>query len=483
MVMEKVRKTIEERSLIKKGEHIVVGVSGGPDSVCLLYTLFNLSKDLDLSLYAVHINHCLRGRDADLDQEYTESLCKKLGIPCYVFSYDVKGMAAKEGLTTEEMGRLVRYQSFDRIREQIIESEHKKGRTAAVKIAVAQNLNDQAETVLMRIIRGTGTDGLSAMEYIRDGKIIRPLLDVSRDEIEEYCRHNGLSPRIDLTNLEPVYTRNKIRLELIPLLREKYNENILSSLSRLISIASEDKDFIYSHVDEALHEVVLCNTGPKRKLSRELYKKLHPAVRKRVISNIFKDLGLIQDINAVHLDRGDKMITEGKTGDYMDFPRGFGLSISYNEAVLFRIDDESREKISGRKGDFCYAVNLDGITQIPVLNAALRVTIFSADQMERVNYGNPLIVYLEKNEKIRSGCLHVRTRRSGDYITPLGMSGTKKLQDFFTDEKIKREDRDCVPLVCSGREVIWVIGRRINDNYKISKNTKEIVCLEYIPSL
>lgn len=479
MITEKVRKTIAEKSLIEKGEHIVIGVSGGPDSVCLLHVLHCLSEEWNLSLHVVHINHCMRGQASDLDQTYTESLCRSLGIPCRVFAYDVKAMAASEGLTTEEMGRQLRYGAFHQVREELLATDQREGKISTVKIAVAHNLNDQAETVLMRILRGTGTDGLAAMEYIRDGEIIRPLLDVSRAEIEEYCDKNGLEPRVDLTNLEPIYTRNKIRLELIPFLQDNYNKNVLTALSRLVRIASEDKDFIYKHVEDALR--VTAGEGPGRTVNREEFRKLHPAVSKRVIVRTFKEMGLAQDISAVHLAGGDQMIREGKTGDQMDFPKGYGLRISYDVAEFSKRRVKSIQESCKKNGmDFTYQINLDGITEIPALNAVLKVKILKADRMEQTIRENSFSAHLAHLEQISKGTLSIRNRRPGDYIVPLGMTGTKKLQDFFVDEKLKREDRDRIPLVCLGSEVLWVVGGRISENYKIKRDTEEIVYLEYI---
>jgi len=241
MITERVRNTIINNHLIEKGEHIVIGLSGGPDSVCLFHILCQLREELGIRLYAVHINHGLRPGAADEDQKYTEDLCARYQVPCRTFSFDVTRIARESGMSSEDAGRKVRYQSFFEVADQI---ENETG--GSIKIAVAQNMNDQAETVLMRILRGTGTEGLVGIEYLRTEKnrgIIRPLLDVTRAEIELYCKENGLDPRIDLTNLEPIYTRNKIRLELLPYLSENYNGNIVAALNRLSRIAKEDKDY------------------------------------------------------------------------------------------------------------------------------------------------------------------------------------------------------------------------------------------------
>lgn len=470
MVIEKIKNTIKEKSLVEKGDCIVIGVSGGPDSVCLLHALYTLSNELDISLCAVHINHCLRGEAAYKDQLYTETLCNSLGIPCHVFEFDIKAMAIAEGLTTEEMGRKARYDSFEEVRSKIMSDGYK-----GAKIAIAQNQNDQAETILMRIIRGTGTDGLAAMEYIREGNIIRPLLDVSREEIEVYCDRNDLNPRTDLTNLEPIYTRNKIRLKLIPLIKDNFNESIVTALSRLSQIVTEDKDYIYNHVDDALQKIC---TSSRDKLYLEAYCKLHPAISKRVISSIFKEMGLTQDITAVHLTQGDRLIRNGKTGDQMDFPRGYLLRISYDMAEF--IDT----KINAEKNNgFCHIINMDGKTEIPELNAILKVKILKVNRLDQMSRSDSYSSCLDISELNHNGNLKIRSRKPGDFITPLGMKGTKKIQDFFVDEKVKSDERDRIPLVCMGSEVLWVVGSRINDNFKVKSNTKEIVYLEYISSV
>ncbi len=485
MVVEKVRKTIQQHKLIENGEHIVLGVSGGPDSVCLLSVLRELAEERGLTLHAVHINHCLREKDADADQHYTEGLCKNLGVPCHVFRYDVKSMAAEQKITSEEAGRNARYESFHRVKKEIQSSGIPK-----VKIAVAHNMNDQAETLLMRIIRGTGTDGLAGMEYVRDGVIIRPLLDVTRAEIEEYCRQHELFPRTDLTNLEPIYTRNRLRLELLPLLQSQYNENILSALNRLAQIAGEDKEYLYQQVDEAKSMVEA--EGHLLRIPRKAYSGLHPAIGKRLVSASLKELGLIQDMTAVHLDGADRLLRNGGTGDSMDFPGGYGLRMTYDTGELFGKDSDIRGRRERKEGAaFRYPVRMNGITPIPELNALLKVKILQAGRQTKPLGENRFSACLDLTGKGTgnqagnsvASQVAVRSRRPGDYIFPLGMKGTKKIQDFYVDEKIKREDRDKIPLLCLGSEVLWVVGYRISEKYKVTEETTEMVCIEYMPLL
>jgi len=484
MVIDKVKKTIIDNDLINQGEHIVIGLSGGPDSVCLFHVLYRLKEELGIELHAVHINHRLRPGAADEDQKFVEELCKSYDVPCDIFHFDVNRIAKEAGLSSEDAGRQVRYQSFYEVAKRITAL---KGRP--VKIAVAQNMNDQAETVLMRIIRGTGIDGLGGIEYRRKEKenavIIRPLLDVSRDEIEEYCNLHNLEPRIDLTNMEPVYTRNKIRLELIPYLRENFNKNIIASINRLSKIAREDKDYLYTKVEEAMRYVTVKKQNriciPLRILNEE-----HPAIRHRVIMKIFERIGLAQDITSVHLEQADKLIAEGKTSSIAEFAKGYVIETSYGMAEFYH-------KTENEKFDFEYEIQCDSITtntiELVELNAEIRVKKLgrkdlpssienlTAGRRSNICYLNLDKIILSRNNPV------IRTRRSGDYIRPLGMKGRKKIQDFFVDEKFAREDRDRIPLLCIGSEVIWVIGSRISENYKVEKDTEQIILLEYLPKI
>ena len=237
--LDKVRKTIENNQLLDRGAEVIIGLSGGPDSMCLFDILDCLKNELGITVHPVHVNHGLRGKDADEDQSYVEAFCRERGYDVKIFSYDCKAYADERGITTEEAGRDLRYDSFGLMAEEL-ENPFK------TLVAVAHNMDDQAETVLFRILRGTGLDGLKGMDYIREDErgycVIRPLLDVSREEILEYLRERGIDPRFDKTNDEPDYTRNKLRLELIPELEREYNPKVKEALVRLAKVASQEQD-------------------------------------------------------------------------------------------------------------------------------------------------------------------------------------------------------------------------------------------------
>ena len=478
MIKDKVKDTIIKNELIKDGEHIVIGLSGGPDSVCLFHILHSLKEEWNLGMDAVHINHGLRPGAADEDQQYAEELCRTFGVPCHSYRFDVKKLAEETGMSSEDAGRQVRYRAFSEIAQKIAAETGK-----VVKIAVAQNMNDQAETVLMRILRGTGTDGLCGIEYLRKdaerGVIIRPLLDITRQEIEAYCRDKELSPRIDLTNLEPLYTRNKIRLELLPYLRDQFNSNITAALCRLSDIAKEDRAYFTKKVGELIDQHAEWGEGVVR-MPLSILNDLEPALRSRTIKGLFEGIGLIRDMSSVHLEQAEELLKEGRTSSSVDFPLGFGLRIQYGFAEFYKKTEE--ERIS-----FEYEVdrNREGKIEIRELNAELGVKILRRQDWESWKKSNN--VY-RKNEVcslsldqllLNPGKLVLRTRRPGDYIIPLGMKGRKKMQDFFVDAKIGKEERDRKPIVCIGSEVIWITGSRINEKYKVGETTERIIVLEY----
>jgi tRNA(Ile)-lysidine synthase len=484
MVINKVRNTILHNNLIEKGEHIVMGLSGGPDSVCLFYILNQLKEEFELSLHAVHINHQLRPGAAEEDQRYAEELCHRFGVPCRVDVYDVNRIAKEKGISSEDAGRQVRYQSFFEEAKSVSE---KNG--VPVKIAVAQNLNDQAETLLMRIMRGTGTEGLAGIEYKRKDRsgavIIRPLLDVSRAEIEAFCKENNLNPRIDLTNLEPIYTRNKIRLELLPYIQENFNGNVMEAINRLSRIAKEDKNFFSQRIEELMfrHCEKIWSEGrdcaDSVSFPIEVLREQHPALRHRLIMKLFESIGLDRDISAIHLEQADKLLLDGKTSSVAEFSSDYVMKISYGSAEFYKKRDNWDES-------FEYDINMNGITEIHELNKEIGVRILRRKEWENVNSERKTLdstsfsCSMSYDEIQKSHChLILRTRREGDYIVPLGMKGKKKLQDFFVDAKIKKENRDRIPLLCLGSEIIWIVGYRISENYKIQNHTKHMILLEF----
>ena len=233
MLKEEVLKTIKDNNLINEGDKIVIGVSGGPDSICLLHLLNNLTNTLKITIYVAHINHSIR-EVADMETKYVQDFCKKIGVECFVKKEDILSLAKKQKKGTEEVGRQVRYSFFDEVLE----------KTNSNKIATAHNSNDRAETVILNILRGSGISGLKGIEAIRDQKYIRPLINTDRESIEKYCEENNLEPKIDETNKENIYTRNKVRNVVIPYIKKEFNQNIIKTINRLSTVATEENDYL-----------------------------------------------------------------------------------------------------------------------------------------------------------------------------------------------------------------------------------------------
>ena len=246
MFEEKVLNTIKKYNMLNKGDKVVIGVSGGPDSISLLNCLNNLKGKLNIELYVAHINHQIR-KEADEETEYVKEFCKKINVEFFYKKVDVEGIAKELKIGTEEAGRNIRYEFFEEVAK----------RVGANKIATAHNSNDNAETVLMNLIRGTSVSGLKGIEKVRDGKFIRPIIEISRQEVEEYCKKENLNPRYDKSNEGNIYTRNKIRNMLIPFIKKEFNPNIVEGINRLSSIASEQEKFIDNIVQKEYRNILI----------------------------------------------------------------------------------------------------------------------------------------------------------------------------------------------------------------------------------
>jgi tRNA(Ile)-lysidine synthase len=233
-LIDAVLKTIKENNMFDKGDRVIVAVSGGPDSITLLHILYKLREELSISIFVAHINHCLRGEESDKDEEYVKKFCENLNIEFSSKRVNIDEIAKVKNISSESAGREARYEFFKELRKKF----------SAQKVAIAHNANDQAETILMRIMRGTGTEGLIGIKPVRDAVFVRPLINSTRNQIEEYCLKNNLSPRIDKTNLEAIYARNKVRLQLIPYIQHNFNKDIINVLNRLSYTAKVDNEYL-----------------------------------------------------------------------------------------------------------------------------------------------------------------------------------------------------------------------------------------------
>ena len=308
---EQVLKTITKYNLIQSGDKIVLAVSGGPDSIFMLDILDKLKENLNFQIVVCHVNHMIR-KEATDDEAYVQSFCKKRGIECYIKRIDVKKIAHNKKIGTEEAGRMVRYEFFEEILKE----------TNSNKIAIAHNKNDKSETVIMNLLRGTGMLGLRGIEAKRDEKFIRPIIETKRKDIEEYCAQNKLEPRIDKTNFENIYTRNKIRNIVIPYIEKEFNPNIIDGISRLSDIATEEDNFLSNYTSNKYEELLIEESSNKVILDLKLFNKQDKVIKKRLILyTITKLMGSSKGIEKVHIEDiiklcknniGNKFLTPNK---------------------------------------------------------------------------------------------------------------------------------------------------------------------------
>ena len=303
-MIETVMNNIMENNLIEKNENIVVAVSGGADSMALLYALIEIRSVLDFNIIIAHVNHGVRGEDADSDQEFVRQKSIEMELPFYTINVDMNAYAKEEKISSEEAGRLLRYNFF----REIIK-EKRSG-----KIAVAHNKNDQAETLLLRIMRGTGIDGLKGMDFI-SGDIIRPLLNISRDEIEKYIENNKIDTVLDKTNLLPIYNRNKVRLELLPYMEENFNQNIIEALWRLSRSSKADVSYLEEITEKKYKLLMKYVSKHSIILDRALFCKEDLSLKFRLIRKCINKLeGNLQGISENHISALVKLFESNDTG-------------------------------------------------------------------------------------------------------------------------------------------------------------------------
>lgn len=461
-VMQNVMTTVFEHNMINKGDRVLAAVSGGADSVCMLHVLSRLKDSLGFSIYCAHLNHGLRGVAADNDEQFVVELCGRLNIPVFTKTVDVAALARGKKLSTEEAGRMARYEFFGEL--------SKKFRID--KIATAHNKNDNAETVLMRILRGTGIDGLKGISYVREDGVIRPVLDLSRTEIENYCSENSLEFCTDATNFENDYTRNKIRNQLIPYLEESFNAKTVDSLCRLAENAREDAEFLESYARRLYAR--LCNPLPGNK-SITLHIESLAMVDKAIVARVIRIAAAEEKqglrLEKKHIDDVLELMTK-QTGAAIDLPDGLTVSVQYGW-LLFE-DKNSVKKIQGEENGFFTAISPLQTVFVEPLGKSVSLKIEDAKTyICKVN--ETAISY----DAIEGQMLFLRSRRSGDHIVWFPDGRTKKIKNVLIDYKIPKNDRDRIPLLCTGSEVLAIVGSRVSEKYKITNETERALVIEY----
>ena len=459
---EKVISFIEKHNLLPAGEKLVVGVSGGADSVCLLHLLAWHQKCLQTELQVAHLDHQLRGAESNADAKYVSELAHQLGLPVTMEQAEVRAYQVKRRCNLEEAAREVRYSFLARVAKKI----------GTNRIAVGHTRDDHTETVLMHLIRGAGTTGLRGLEprseMMVEGQkleVIRPLLAITRQEAADYCQKYQLMPRSDSSNLSLAFFRNRIRLELLPLLR-KYNPNFDEAIWRLSQIARDEVSFIQEQAQKLWAEVAEEQNGAIY-LDKAKINALPQAVQRQLVRlAVSHFLGEVRDIEAEHIEAMLNLIP--KPGKRLNLPRGLVFATEYSQLIL-KTGEAPPCPFPSLAREF--PLHIPGETILPGWRVIAIVS------KERSTEKDELAACFDFNKT--GSRLVVRGRKLGDRFQPLGMSELKKLQDFMVDAKIPRLWRDCIPLVCSQEQILWIVGWRIDDRVKVTEATNEVLCLQF----
>ncbi|MEW5767982.1 MAG: tRNA lysidine(34) synthetase TilS [bacterium] len=459
MLLPKVLNTIACYELLKPKEKIVIAVSGGPDSVALTYILVSLAKDYTLSLHLAHLNHLLRGEEADADAAFVRSLAGQLGLELTVEEVDVAQVAQKERLSLQQAAREVRYDFLRRTAE----------KTGASRIALGHHLDDHVETILMRLIRGSGPEGLAGIppkrKITNDLIIIRPLIEISVAEIKEYLQEEKLSYRLDSSNFKRDYLRNKIRLDLLPRLLE-LNPDFKHTLLRISSLWGRDNEYLEEVAEEQGGRVILEKKEGEAELNLIRFNPLPLAIRSRIIRGLLAEIsGRRSGFFFQHVEDLIHLAEFGPAQGRLDLP-GVVVKKEYDVLKLGR-----REKRRGQKISFDYSFLPGERVALPEIGKVVETKILD-DFPDRIPKDRSK-VYLDL-EQIRPP-LRVRSRCPGDRFSPLGMKGTKKIKDLFIDLKVLPEQRDKIPIVLDSQGIIWVAPYQISDRVKVTAKTKKVL--------
>lgn len=449
-IINKVRETIRANKLIEEGDTIIVGASGGPDSQFLIYALMELRKEMDFTIILAHLNH-LHRKEADFDESLVEETAEKFALSFRKKAASMDDYAKKYGISSEDAGRRLRYEFFREIQKEYPKS----------KIAIAHNLDDQAETVLMRIIRGTGVEGLRAMDY-RNGDIIRPILDIKKAMILDYLNSEQIPYAIDKTNFATDYTRNKIRLHIIPEI-EKINPNFKESLVKLSEIATDEISISDSYIKNIYEDIIIQRKIDFVSFDKEAFESQDKAIQSRLIRCAIGEIKKeIRDISKENIDNFLSLVDLAN-----------GKSIIKDDLVFlksYKFYKMSLRKEDSQKKTGELTINIGEELSF----GGKRIKISSVCDFQKKHGKN--IEYFDRDKLTFP--LSVRFRKNGDKFKPIGLGHRKKIKDFFIDMKVDKEKREKIPLILSENDIIWVTSFRSSEDYKLDPSTKNIIKIE-----
>lgn len=460
---EKFISTLETHSMLKRGDKVMIALSGGVDSTVMTCLFKEIEDEYDLTLYVFHLNHKLRGEESDTEAAFVKALSDELGLKSFIKDIDVKKHAAESKLSLQVAARRLRYELlYELAAEYEID-----------KIATAHNSDDRVETVLLRLIRGTAGANIAGIPPVRDGRIIRPLIDIARDDIEEYAREKGIKYMTDSSNLSTKYLRNRVRLELIPHLAAEYNENIKESILNYSRVARLENDFINENVKVKYEECLIHSDSEAMTFSIERLRKVKEALLNRIITSAYYELAPYgETLSYSHVEKLKYFMNSEKPNLSYNLPGGVTASKSYDKLTFSSSDTLTLP-------DYEYTHTIGDTTEISGSAALTSAYVLSDTPLELLNEKSERDEFLDADTLTYP--ITVRNFRPGDVIRPLNMAGTKKLKDIFIDKKLPIPYRQSVPVLVSKDEIVLVHGVCVSDDHKVTERTLKAVKFTVLP--
>jgi tRNA(Ile)-lysidine synthase len=452
----KIENNIKELRLIEPGDKLLIALSGGPDSTALLHILHELSSKLKFSLSACYINHRIRPKAVQKEIEFCDKICTKLNIEFVLHEIDIPEYAKKNKLSLEEAGFIQRKKILQKI----------ANKNSCNKIVLGHHQDDIIETILFRLLRGTGPGGLQPIKPI-SGNIIRPLYNITKDEILKYLKSNKIRYLIDRSNLKSEFSRNYIRNKIIPVIKKRFGDSYRSAIGNFAEIISAEDDYLAAIASKNLKKIAGISPGGKIVVDLPKIRLYDSWLRRRVIKKILEKLsGLPGTGSFDDIARLDRLID----GELRAVSLEGGIDVVRRGDKIYFIKDRCNIRNVN--------MNTEGTTELAMLNSRLKCSQLAvAKAIRKVQKGGDR-VHIDY-DKIDPPC-QIRNIKPGDRFTPLGMKGTKKVGDFLTDKKVPRQLRDEIPVIFDNKGLIWLVGFQIADRVKIDKSTKKVLDIEYL---
>ncbi|MEW5957521.1 MAG: tRNA lysidine(34) synthetase TilS [Chloroflexota bacterium] len=481
----------QKHRLLARQDKVVVGVSGGPDSLCLLHLLDTLKAELQLSLIVAHLNHQLREADAQADEDFVRETAAAWQLPIRVETQNVAALAAARKQSVEETARQVRYAFLGRVAAE----------AGAAKIAVGHTADDQVETVLMHFLRGSGLAGLRGMRPMTNmaglrlhphdrpafeaepsPRLIRPLLEVARADIEAYCRRYGLTPRQDYSNQDTTFFRNRLRHELIPTLAT-YNPNIRQVIQNMAQVITAEVELLTDQLDQIWPMVVRKASPARIELDRQLWLNLPLAQKRSTLRQAVHQLRRsLRDVNFEHIENAIAVIEKADTGAKATLPQGLMLTVDYHRLII-----ADKQASAGPPPEFPHLseaqvvpVNVPGLTPLPPTPWQLRADLLLPDELEpqRLEQAGPWEAYLDAAMVASAPVL--RARRPGDTFCPFGLKGHRqKVNEFMINKKIPLNWRNLIPLLVANDQILWICGYHPDERACLRRTTQQVIHLKF----